>query len=79
MEKQAQCVDLYIYVQEYWKGTKTFSACNSKFSHSKLLQTKYIILTPFVFIVVMNPANPLCHHKFSIQQQKANMFQITSA
>lgn len=70
MEKQAQCVDLYIYVQEYWKGTKTFSACNSKFSHSKLLQIKYIILTP---------ANPLCSHKFSIQQQKANMFQITSA
>lgn len=63
MEKQTPFVDLYIYVQKYWKGTKTFSACNSSFSHFKLLKMKYIILTPFVFIVVTSPANSLCSHK----------------
>lgn len=78
MEKQAPFVDLYIYVQKYWKGTKTFSACNSNFSHFKLLQIKCIILTTFVFIVVKIPANSLCSHKFRIQELKANTFQTTN-
>lgn len=43
--------------------------------HFELLQMNYIILTPFIFVVVTSPANSLCSHKFKIQQLKANPFQ----
>lgn len=74
MEKQAPFADLCIYVQKHWKGTRTLSACKSAFSHSELLQMKYIILTPLAFIQVTSPACSLLSHKSRAMQLKANPF-----
>lgn len=74
MEKQAPLVDLCIYVQKYWKGTRTLSACKSASPHSELLQMKSILLTPLAFIQVTSSARPLLSHKFRVTQLMANPF-----
>jgi len=76
MEKQNPFVDLCVYVQKYWRGTKAFSGCSLNSSHFKPLQMKYIILTPFVFIVVTSPANSLCGHKSWIQPLESGFGQV---
>lgn len=72
MEKQAPLVDLCIYVQKYWKGPRTLSACKSASPHSELSQMKSILLTPLAFIQVTSPACPLLSHKFRVTRLKAN-------
>lgn len=66
-------------MQKYWKGTRTLSACKSAFSHSELLQMKYIILTPLAFIQVTCPAHSLLSHKFRLTQPEADPFPTGGA